>query len=306
MIKQIANLIEEYLSEEKAFDKNFVDVVLDNLITDELKPICFYNHVYAHNNPLFDSGYPMVYDYPNGINVYVKNTNKELMNIIPNYASAIKYNFDYNVDNETLIKALEYAYYLHLVIMMSHEVEHVRQNINYNNSDTLEGFITRLNLYSHRRYEELKITRKCEDKEFRNSLEIFYKYKTNSDEIKYVEPIERYANINSTKNINSIINNLMATDEVKEILHFIVEYINRFHLIYSYGSSKDGKTPLAAYVDYLKKYKIYKLDDLTSDEIDKKIIELSSDLSLEERLYNGLEITENEYRNIRSGKIKSL
>ena len=306
MSEQIASIIEKYLSNQKSFDKEFANEVLANLLTDELKPICSNNHVFTYNNPFFGTGNSMEYSYPNGINIYIENSNRELTEIITNYASIIKYNYNFNIDNEVLIKELEYFYYLQLVIMMSHEVEHVKQNYNYNNDNTLEEFLTRLNLYTFRKYEELKRYRTCEDKEFRDSLGDFYKYKSNNDEIKYIEPIERYAHINSTKKIKSIIIEVRASDEVKEVLYFLVDYISRFHYIYSYGTSKEEKSPLKAYINYLKKYDLYKLDNLTGEEIDEKIMQLSENLSLEDRLNNGLSISDSEYKNIRNEKIKIL
>lgn len=301
-----ANLIEEYVQDKKTLDENFALRVLDKILTEkQLTDLSSENHVYNFNNPIFGSGFAMEYSYPKGINVYIANSNKEVLDIIKTVTPILRVNMS-ELSEKELLLTLEYSYFIKIIMMLFHEVEHVAQNSKYNKIDTLEDVLVTLNLRLLRRLIDYELKPSESNKE--SQIEIRNKLRSykSVEGLNYLEPIERFAHIKSTIDIPEIIRRLNTTDKIKESLIYFLDTCNMINHIYSYININRNTSPLEKYIEYMKKIGEYNLDRLTGEEIDKIINDYNNNLNLNQRVYYGFKITESEFDGIKKGKIKIL
>ena len=294
MYKYFANLIDEYIYEDKTIDENFIYNILDMLLSSRnLTDLSSENEVFEINNPFLGSSNPMEYSYPNGINVYLVDTYKVVMENIRNLIE-MQNEFKLDLSNEDLDLSYRYYYYIKVITMLMHEVEHVYQNSVYKNINTLENTLITLDLKLVRQYIESS----------NNIKEKLILFRSNPY-IKYIQPIERFANIKSQNNYMDIIENLNASDEVLVALMDYFYATKKSFYIYSYLIT-ESHNPMGEYIKYMKNIKEYSIDDLSGEEIDILIDKSSKDLSLKERLFYGYKVTDDELRDIKTNKIKIL
>ena len=302
MYKYFANLIDEYMYEDKMVDDTFIYNVLDKLLSSrELTYLSSENEVFEMNNPFMGTGNPMEYSYLNGIKVYLINTYNDVMNRIRDLIE-IQDSFKLDISYEDMELSLKYYYYIKIITMLMHEVEHVYQNSIYNNTDTLENTLITLDLKLVRHYiDSLNINNK---EYIDNKKEKLILYKSNPY-IKFIQPIERFANIKSQYNYMDIIENLNTKDEILVALMDFFYATKKSFYIYSY-LIMDSRDPINEYIKHIKNIREYNTDYLSGEEIDLLIDKSSKDLSLKERLYYGYKVTDMELKNIKSDKIKIL
>ena len=295
-MKIISNLINQYVSGECNLDQYFITTILNTLLAErELTSISREINIYPFST-IFNGGkYSMSYEYPKGINVILAKTNEEVTSTIYNIIPVLKNNF--HTSSETILKAVEYYYYIKILMMFCHEVEHVNQNKNYTKEDTLENLLVTLNLRPVRDLYDAEYNENIED--INKYRLILRKYKLTNPNLGDIEPIERFANINSTNIVKEVINNLDTSDEVKEILLFLLEFDKTFLKIYSYVALENSKYPLDEYIKYMKQINELYTHNLDSNEIERIINAYGRELSLDERLYYGFEITDDELEGLK-------
>ena len=296
MINVIANMIDEYIYNKKTLDDDFVYTVLNIVLTEKnVIELSKNNKVYQFNSPFLGTGFAMDYSYPNGINVYVANCEKEIIESIGIYIPMLKKNINYSSDL-VLVKTLEYYYFIKIIMMLMHEVEHVVQNSKYGSLNNFEDLLTTLNL---------RLLHNCMNNKdnYNDNIKKLKVYKFTNKNINIIEPIERFANIKSTDIIRQLIYNFTTLDEVKNILLYLLDLDVKFHYIYSYVSLNNN-SPLNKYIKYLESLNEYYINQYDSSKLDNIIEEHGKEFNLEERLYYGYSITDKEFENVKLGKIK--
>lgn len=322
MNNYLAQLVFEYSVSKKFADNEFIKKVLDKLLIDDLNII---DPIILDESPINLKKYATKYYYSKEMYIYLNNM-KDMLSKETIYCNQILYSSNINNISEEEIKTiLLFQYNLSVIRVLLFQIEHIKKYINYNSSNKLDDILFDLGSKIKVRYAYMKnkiCSKDCiidekvfADDYFNKSDNDYTRYKLVNNEYRQlmrlqglngVEPSNRFANIESVKGIDLIINKLNVEDNIKSILILLNNYYKMYFMFTNYYSNERLLLdPLKRYINLLMLMGEYYTERYSKEELDK-IIDSNKSLPVDKKIYYGLGLSDEEYNSICRGKVKII
>lgn len=307
MFVQLASLLDLYHNSGKLADRDFILYVLEALLSHKnIKQSCPKIII----NRTKDNGTDLaIYRFEESITIYPERCFNYIMKKKANvWLSEIDRFLKLNNKDENSVavtrELYNYLYNLNIMKALLHEVDHVERCANYGKEKSLENILCDLNL----RFRMFGLDRVNLVNNTKLSLIKAKKYVMDlsdlSNNLYVVEPIERFANENSSKQLLNIISYLNISDLNKKILLYFAKIYMIEDYTYSYNRLSDDSYPILEYSNYLKNISEYYTDEFSGKDLDRIFSRTLTDASVADRLYYGFKVTNEELKDVRTGKIK--